>query len=934
MKKPHLIPTALKKLLKYFSLGVSTTLLSLILSWGVLPGAAQVSLENPILASNVPQLVQQGKELYQNSQYADAVKVWQKAASTFASRGDKLNQAIDLSLKLLQGETQGNTASRRRIFAQALNNQGNLQLAQGQGEAALTTWKKATEIYQKIGDEAGVTRGLINQSQAMEILGLHPRACTTILQVFEFSNQDCRNLEETEQKNLLSTLRQQATGSPLKLAGLNNLGSLLRTTGNLELSQKVLKLSLELQNPSDIGSTYLSLANTEQNLSQRKREDYQRTQNLGDLKETRQLTKIALDSYQKSAQIPSDSQLSAQLNQLSLLLKVEQWLQLAKDRAQEKVKIGSASQPPGRSPAARSLKEIKNWLPEIDFQIAALDWTQLQSEVIKLPSSYKGILAKTNLAENLINLRKISAKTSLNFGSPSWENIEELLSRALQNAEKINNLPAQSLALGYYGHLYEDTKNWTEAETFTKKALQLAQSTQSWDIAYRWSWQLGRIYQGEGEIQKEVSAYKATFDILQRLRQDLAGSDKNFQFAFRDKVEEPVYRKLVDLLLNLDNPSQANLKQARQVIESLQIAELENFLQEPCAEANPEKIDSLIDEQDLTAAFIYPIVLEDQIALILKLPGDKKLYLHHSEKVSKTEVRTTLADLQLKLQVPIPYQANNQSQKVYNWLIKPIKKSLDENKIKTLVFVPDVSMRNVPMAALYDGEKYLVENYAVVVAPNLVIRHSEPLVKEDLKVLGASLTKPPKGFETFSELMGVNQELKEIRETGVTLTALRDEEFTRSNFNEQLNESAFQVVHIATHGKFSSDPENTFILTADGKLKVEELDQLFRQRNLTQADAIEMLVFSACETASGDERADLGIAGSSVKAGANSVVATLWRVDDLSSVEFMKQLYQSLGKPNVNKAEALRLAQVHLLKSKQYQSPLYWAPYILVGNWL
>ncbi|MGB7442292.1 MAG: hypothetical protein WA919_14590, partial [Coleofasciculaceae cyanobacterium] len=219
MQTKHLIPTLFKKLLKYLGLGVSTTLLSLILSWGILPTAAQISLENPTsrlstpdsLASNIPQLVQQGKELYQNSQYADAVKVWQKAASTFASRGDKLNQAmvlsnlalayqqlgnwteanqaIELSLKLL-GETQGNSTNRRRVLAQALNNQGNLQLAQGQGEAALTTWKRAKEIYQQIGDEAGVTRGLINQSQAMEILGLHPRACKTILQVFEFSNQD------------------------------------------------------------------------------------------------------------------------------------------------------------------------------------------------------------------------------------------------------------------------------------------------------------------------------------------------------------------------------------------------------------------------------------------------------------------------------------------------------------------------------------------------------------------------------------------------------------------------------------------------------------------------------------------------------------------------------------------------------------------------
>ncbi|MGB7441267.1 MAG: CHAT domain-containing protein, partial [Coleofasciculaceae cyanobacterium] len=785
-----------------------------------------------------------------------------------------------------------------------------------------------------IGDEAGVTRGLINQSQAMEILGLHPRACKTILQVFEFSNQDCRNLGQAEQEKLLSNLRQQATDSPLKLAGLNNLGSLLRTTGNLEVSQEVLRLSLELQEPSALGSTYLSLANTEQDISQRQREAYRRSQKLQDLQKARQATQTALDSYQKAAQEPFATQLQGQLNRLSLLLKVEQWLQVAKEKAKEKAETGSYLAPPGRSPAEISLKKINNWLPEIQSQIAALDWTQLQRDLIELPPSYNGVLAQTQLAENLFSIREISAKTSLDFGSPSWENIEKLLTVALQNAETIDNYRAQALSLGYYGHLYEHKKNWSKAETLTKKALHFSQSTQSWDIAYRWSWQLGRIYQEKGETQKEISAYKSTFQILQRLRQDLAGSDKDFQFTFREKVEEPVYRKFVDLLLSLDNPSQANLKQARQVIESLQIAELENFLQEPCAEPNLEKIDSLIDKQDQTAAFIYPIILDDHISVILKLPGDKKLYLHHSEDVSATEVRTTLADLRIKLQEVIPDKAKTQSEKVYNWLIKPIKNSLDENNIKTLVFVLDGSMRNVPMAALYNGEKYLIEDYAIVVAPNLVLKHNKPLVKEDLKVLGASLTEPPKGFEQFSTLDNVDTELNEIGKTGVDLTSLRDQKFTRSNFNEQLNESAFQIVHIATHGKFSSDPEDTFILTADGKLKVEELDKLFQQRNLTQADAIQMLVFSACETASGDERADLGIAGSSVKAGANSVVATLWSVDDKSSVEFMKHLYQSLGQPNVSKAEALRLAQVHLLESGEYKASRYWAPYILVGNWL
>jgi len=104
---------------------------------------------------------------------------------------------------------------------------------------------------------------------------------------------------------------------------------------------------------------------------------------------------------------------------------------------------------------------------------------------------------------------------------------------------------------------------------------------------------------------------------------------------------------------------------------------------------------------------------------------------------------------------------------------------------------------------------------------------------------------------------------------------------------------------------------------------------------------IELLVLSACETAAGDNRAALGLAGIAIRAGARSTVATLWNIDDASTADFMTNLYQQLSRPEVNKAEALRNAQLAFFQDDEgnyedtdYRRPYHWAAFTLIGNWL
>jgi CHAT domain-containing protein len=204
------------------------------------------------------------------------------------------------------------------------------------------------------------------------------------------------------------------------------------------------------------------------------------------------------------------------------------------------------------------------------------------------------------------------------------------------------------------------------------------------------------------------------------------------------------------------------------------------------------------------------------------------------------------------------------------------------------------------------------------------------LVRERLKVLTAGLTEARQGF---SALPAVESELKQIA-SEVPSKVLLNQEFIKTTLEKQINAAPFPIIHLATHGQFSSKAEETFLLTWDGRVNLKDLDELLQGRELETTHPIELLVLSACQTAAGDKRAALGLAGLAVRSGARSTLATLWSVRDQSTADLMVKFYRELIQTQVSKAEALRQAQLALLKNPKYEHPFYWAPFILVGNWL
>jgi CHAT domain-containing protein len=896
------------KLILLALLALTTTLRVPALSAQQVKGTSEVIAQT----SNAHSLLQQGIELYDVERFSEAIEVWQQGLEAFVTEGDSLNQALVLrylslayqhlgqweeaegaianTIKLL--DNQKNTSDTQAYFevlAKALNTQGRLQAAKGQWSEALETWKKAAASYKKAGNQTGVIGSSLNQAEALQALGLSTQA-------------------EAELRHIEQILQQQSDPN-LKVTSLQNLGKALRRVGQLTKSRQVLQKSWEVAKEFQLSkaesSALLELGNTERALGNR-------AIAIGKEEDEKKHTQAAIAFYQQAANSPT-LRLQAQLNLLSLLVETGKWTEAAK--------LGSTIQPSIASlPPSRA-----NIYARLNF---ARSLTCLQSDIDKNANSCIGRKRKEKLKEQF-------PKQSLATDTPSAHEIAQILATAVQQARSLKDRTAESYALGQLGELYELTEQLSAARDLTQQALLLAEEIQAHDIRYQWEWQLGRLWEKQGDRKRAIAAYEEAVKTLKSVKSDLLAINSDIQFSFRDNVE-PIHRKLVDLLLTTEGnsqPSQDNLKRAIEVIDSLQLAELENFLS--CNLSPTVQLSQDIDKVDRNAAFIYPIILEDRLEVISKLPGQP--LKHYVAPVKRTEVEKTAIELRTNiLKRNRPEAVIEKATQLYQWMISPLEQDLgNSSEVKTLVFVLDGVLRNIPISVLYDGKRkeYLMQKpYALALVPGLQLFDLRPLQRERLKVLtaGVSEQREVEG-RAFDKLPNVVEELQQIGSTVASLSLLNPS-FTEANLEQQIKSGAFSVVHLATHGKFSSDPEETFILAYNQLLKSSEWNNLLRTNKQSPSSIVELLVLSACETAKGDNRATLGLAGIAVRAGARSTLATLWQVSDRSTAALMEQFYKELTNPEVTKAEALHRAQQAVFK--QYKAPYYWAPYILVGNWL
>ena len=502
-------------------------------------------------------------------------------------------------------------------------------------------------------------------------------------------------------------------------------------------------------------------------------------------------------------------------------------------------------------------------------------------------------------------------------------------------AEKTGDRRALAFALGDQGALYEFEKRPAEALALTRRAVFAAQQAQSPDALYRWAWQAGRLLAKQGERDAAIQAYRRAVATLQTIRNDIAVTrgNRNAHSSFREAAGA-VYLELADLLLarasgvSEDTAVQALLREARETAELLKAAELEDYFQDDCVNLLKSKIKK-VEAISPTAAVIYIVALPARTELLVSLPSGR--LERFTVDLPEEKLTETVRLFRLNLEDRSTESFLEQAQQLYAWLIKPLEPLMTKAQLDTMVFVPDGALRTVPMAALHDGEKFLIEKYAVAVTPGLALMEVKPAARVQAKVMIRGLSEAREGFPA---LVNVPQEVGQIEKLYAKSDSLMNERFAHDAMGDKLKREPFTIVHIASHGHFDKDVRKTFVLTFDKHLTLEDLESYLRPAQLRD-HPLELLTLSACQTAAGDDRAALGLAGIAVKAGARSAFATLWSVNDAASTQLVGDFYTELTTHlEQSKAQALQAAQRKLLAQPRYAHPCYWAPYLIIGNWL
>jgi CHAT domain-containing protein len=411
--------------------------------------------------------------------------------------------------------------------------------------------------------------------------------------------------------------------------------------------------------------------------------------------------------------------------------------------------------------------------------------------------------------------------------------------------------------------------------------------------------------------------------------------------------------------------------------------ELQDFLGERCGVETSSSGNKGVVPARL--GILYPVILKNRLELLLETPSG---IVRRTSSVSSSTLRVTALSLADALRFGTgDYLAP--AQDLYAWLLAPFDSVIADQQLQNLVIVSAGALRLVPMAALHDGQRYAIEKIALSVVTGMSLTNSNvplnrttdslvagvstpgPVVEKLEPSLVASILDPavtrsrsglamnvqtramhaiPANAAPMASLSDESQQrkLEDLRASlslpGVKIevdalnTILKgktqfDSGFTVNLFQNAMRSGDYRIVHIASHGVFGGNAESSFIMAYDDVLSLNNLQSLLRSETF-QDNPIELLGLSACQTAEGNDRAPLGISGAAIKARAKSVLGTLWPISDDAAQSVMKKFYTEIAHNAQTKTEALRQAQIELMRQPEFAHPFFWAPFVLIGNWL
>ncbi|WP_186510989.1 CHAT domain-containing protein [Caenimonas sedimenti] len=527
-------------------------------------------------------------------------------------------------------------------------------------------------------------------------------------------------------------------------------------------------------------------------------------------------------------------------------------------------------------------------------------------------------------------------------------------------------------ALEGLAQVHEAQGRWDDALRLGETALDAARPAPVrplQDLLLAIEWRQARGWRQRGRSDLALAAAMRAVDHAQAIRPDMPIEQVDGRSTYQ-AVLQPLFELFVDLQLGaidaLPPARQAvALTRVREAVEAMRQSEMQDFLGDRCT---VEEADAARLEPGAVA--LYPILLSDRVELLVQTRDSLSRV---TRSVAREEVIAAARALASALRSG---QDNyvGPARRLYDWLLRPVEGDLVG--MHTLVVVPDGPLRLVPFAALNDGERPLLQRIALgtvtgmsmtdagrprtgrpttllagVALPGPVVEklalsdvlRSAPVARSvagraPMLASRTSRSAARALGEREAEAMRRDLALPGVRDEVIAIAALTggkvllDGAFTVNAFEREAEGGDYRLVHIASHGVFGGSAETSYILAFDDLLGINRLQSVLRSDKLQQSP-IDLLTLSACETAEGNDRAPLGIAGAAMRARARSVLGTLWPVDDDAARQLMEGFYRGLAHGGQSKAVALRDAQLELLRQPATRHPYFWAPFSLIGNW-
>ena len=566
----------------------------------------------------------------------------------------------------------------------------------------------------------------------------------------------------------------------------------------------------------------------------------------------------------------------------------------------------------------------------------------------------KEVGEKANIAANMNALGEVY------YSSGDYSIALNYHKLALENLPNKEDKNAVALAYQGIGDSLFQLKQYPQALENLEQALVIYKESEAKEKEAKISGQLGTILVSQEKPELAVVFYKQAVNLNEAMRNQ---EDKN------NLLENPeeIYRNLVSLLLE-----QQRISEAQQVLELLKIQELDNYLgnvkgneqtakgvkllaaeQKILDETTKDILNQEIDKNNLQAdlpefnnlqnqlqklpgtVLFYPLISTDKLDLVLITPDGAPI--HKTVEVKIEEIQTAVADFRLGISLPTG-DVKSSAEKLYNWLIKPIENDLNQANANTIIYVPDNQLHYIPLAALYDGEKWLVQRFAVnnIIAASLTNFESQS--NNQARVLAAALTEGDYEFQTGNRQLELKpttgKSVENLAKTIPNTKTLLNSEFTAEVTINSLKD--YNILHLDTPVALltgeagNAKPEDSFILFGDGdRITIRDLENW-------SLPNVDLVVLSAAETNIGGQMGNgeeiVGFGYQMQNVGVEAIITSLWRVND-NSAQLMNTFYTVLQEGKT-KTEALREAQISMITGEDQEgsNPYYWASFILMGN--